>query len=187
MGDHVPDDGLKPMFPPIEASAWTWNAEAGAFNRHMFYRHESQTWSCPCASTRRTAGDDVLDAARRGWLPRGRGAHMVRRATRRPRDDGLWLLGNARHGGAAARPAADRRSGRPASRYGDFLCQGRRLRTCWISTSTIISSWPWRAATPAKWQVMANTDRRRRRTPASPGCATTMSLTWAAGAEGAKR
>ncbi len=38
--DHVPDDGLKPMFPPIEASAWTWNAEAGAFNRHMFYRHE---------------------------------------------------------------------------------------------------------------------------------------------------
>jgi len=38
--DHVPDDGLQPMFPPIEASAWTWDAEAGAFNRHMFYRHE---------------------------------------------------------------------------------------------------------------------------------------------------
>ena len=63
--DHVPDDGLQPMFPPIEASAWTWDAEAGAFNRHMFYRHE------PDLELAHAPVRDELLRVMEFWLQRG--------------------------------------------------------------------------------------------------------------------
>lgn len=129
--DHVPDDGLQPMFPPNEASAWTWDAEAGAFNRHMFYRHE------PDLELAHAPVRDELLRVMTFWMQRGVAGfrvdavpYMVERARHAdPRDDGLWLLEEMRATADAQQPGlpligeADVR----ASRYGDFLCQGRRL------------------------------------------------------------
>ena len=85
----------------------------------------------PCAGTRGTAaGNDVLAAARRGRLPRRRGpVHGRARPPRGPaRRRAVAAGGDARHGRrTAARAAVDRQADVRASRYGDFLCQGRRL------------------------------------------------------------
>lgn len=129
--DFIPDDGLQPMFPPVEASTWTWDAEAEAFNRHMFYHHEPDL---------ELAHPPVRDELRRimaFWLQRGVAGfrvdavpYMVERARHAdPRDDGLWLLEDMR------KVADNRQRGLPligeadvsANRYGDFLHGGRRL------------------------------------------------------------
>ncbi|GAA2276257.1 alpha-amylase family protein [Glycomyces scopariae] len=38
--DEPRDDGLKPVFPTVEDSIWTWDEEAGQYYRHVFYAHE---------------------------------------------------------------------------------------------------------------------------------------------------
>lgn len=129
--DHMPDDGLQPMFPPIETAVWTWDAEAGAFNRHMFYRHE------PDLDLAHAPVREELLRVMTFWLQRGVAGfrvdavpYMVKRARHAdPRDGGLWLLEAMRATADAQQPGlpligeADVR----ASHYGDFLCHGRRL------------------------------------------------------------
>lgn len=92
--DTVPDDGLQPMFPPIEATVWSWDAEAGSFFRHMFYRHE------PDLELAHPGVRAEMKRIMRYWLDRGVAGfridavpYMVERACRAdPREAGRWLL-----------------------------------------------------------------------------------------------
>jgi maltose alpha-D-glucosyltransferase/alpha-amylase len=129
--DEVPDDGLQPMFPPIEASTWSWDAQAGAFNRHMFYRHE------PDLELAHAPVRDELHRVMTHWLRRGVAGfrvdavpYMVERARQAdPRDDGLWLLEDMRATADAQQPGLPLigEADVSAGQYGDFICQGRRL------------------------------------------------------------
>lgn len=92
--DEPVDDGLKPIFPDVEDSVWSWDEEAGQFYRHMFYSHEPDL---------NIANPNVREEIHRimgYWLRLGVAGfridavpYMVERArVANPEHDGLWLL-----------------------------------------------------------------------------------------------
>ncbi|WP_141056937.1 alpha-amylase family glycosyl hydrolase [Stenotrophomonas rhizophila] len=126
-----PPDGPSPMFPPMEASVWSWDADAARFYQHRFYRHEPDL-ELANAAVREEMGRIIAF-----WLDRGVAGfridavpYMVERAALAdPRDEGRWLLEQIR-AQALTRHDAPILIGEadvPADQYGDYLCQGRRL------------------------------------------------------------
>ncbi|RPE76906.1 alpha-amylase family glycosyl hydrolase [Vulcaniibacterium tengchongense] len=92
--DEPVDDGLKPIFPGVEDSIWTWDEAAGQYYRHLFYRHE------PDLNLANPAVREEMYRTMAYWLRLGVAGfrvdavpYMIERARQAdPRDDGLWLL-----------------------------------------------------------------------------------------------
>ncbi|WP_182656004.1 alpha-amylase family glycosyl hydrolase [Stenotrophomonas lacuserhaii] len=129
--DSPPEQGPDPMFPPIEASVWSWDADAARFYQHRFYRHEPDL-ELANAEVREEMGRIIAF-----WLDKGVAGfrvdavpYMVERAALAdPRDEGRWLLELMR-GQAAAHHDAPILIGEAdveAGEYGKYLDHGRRL------------------------------------------------------------
>lgn len=92
--EEPPDDGLEPVFEGVEDSVWSFDAEAGQYYRHMFYRHE------PDLDLANPRVREELFRIMAFWLDLGVDGfridavpYMIERARAAdPRDDGLWLL-----------------------------------------------------------------------------------------------
>ena len=126
-----PPGGPAPMFPPMEPSVWSWDADAARFYRHRFYRHEPDL-ELANAAVRAEMGRIIGF-----WLQRGVAGfridavpYMVERAALAdPRDEGRWLLEQIRQQALerCADPVLIGEADVPAGQYGDYLCHGRRL------------------------------------------------------------
>ncbi|MBC7275558.1 alpha-amylase family protein [Nocardioides sp.] len=124
---------VKPMFPSVEDSVWTWNEEAGQYYRHTFYSHEPDL---------NIANADVRDEIRKimeFWLERGASGfrvdaapYIVAEAGRVDgHDDGYWFLEEMRRTVRRFRPdgvlmvEADVEP----QRYADYFAGGDRVTT----------------------------------------------------------
>lgn len=122
---------VKPIFPTVEDSVWTWDETAGQYYRHVFYRHEPDL---------NLANPEVREEIYRimsFWLRLGvagfrvdAAAHMIERAKAAdPRDDGYWLLNDMRAYVQARRPDAVLfgEVDVPPDQYPPYFGQGHRL------------------------------------------------------------
>lgn len=106
--DEPPDDGLKPIFPGVEDSVWTWDEVAGQYYRHRFYAHE------PDLELGNPRVREEMYRIMAYWLRLGVHGfridavpYMIERARKAdPRDDGLWLLKDMRDFAWQRRPGA---------------------------------------------------------------------------------
>lgn len=88
----------KPIFPPVECSAWRWDAQARQYYRHHFYAHE------PDLELAHPQVRAEMERIMTFWLDRGvagfrvdAAPYMVERAAcADATDDGLWLLESMR-------------------------------------------------------------------------------------------
>ncbi|STR53780.1 Trehalose synthase [Klebsiella oxytoca] len=91
------DDDTPPMFPGVEESIWSWDAEAGQYYRHMFYRHEPDLNLASPAVIKEVENIVIF------WLKLGvsgfrldAASHLTKQAGRGEEKRGLWLLEHLR-------------------------------------------------------------------------------------------
>ncbi|HEY0335098.1 MAG TPA: alpha-amylase family glycosyl hydrolase [Stenotrophomonas sp.] len=129
--DEPPSDPPSPLFPPMEASVWTWDGYARRYYRHMFYAHE------PDLDLGQASVRDEMARIMRYWLERGvcgfrvdAVSFMIKSACGAdPRDDGLWLLEDMRRLVAEYRhdPVLIGEADVKADEYHTYLSDDRRL------------------------------------------------------------
>lgn len=85
------------MFPGVEESIWSWDAEAGQYYRHMFYRHEPDLNLASPAVIKEVENIVIF------WLKLGvsgfrldAASHLTKQAGRGEEKRGLWLLEHLR-------------------------------------------------------------------------------------------
>ncbi|KAA0182328.1 alpha-amylase family protein [Cupriavidus cauae] len=96
--DEPEETHVKPIFPTVEDSVWTWDEEAGQYYRHAFYSHQPDLNIANPAV--RAEIEDIMSF----WLRLGvsgfridAAGHMIDGAKEAdPRDDGFWLLNDLR-------------------------------------------------------------------------------------------
>ncbi|WP_064575792.1 alpha-amylase family protein [Cupriavidus gilardii] len=96
--DEPEDTHVKPIFPTVEDSVWTWDEEAGQYYRHAFYSHQ------PDLNIANPAVRTEIEEIMSFWLRLGvsgfridAAGHMIDGAKEAdPRDDGFWLLNDLR-------------------------------------------------------------------------------------------
>ncbi|MCG5262901.1 glycosidase [Cupriavidus gilardii] len=96
--DEPEETDVKPIFPTVEDSVWTWDEEAGQYYRHAFYSHQ------PDLNIANPAVRAEIEEIMSFWLRLGvsgfridAAGHMIDGAKEAdPRDDGFWLLNDLR-------------------------------------------------------------------------------------------
>lgn len=96
--DEPEETHVKPIFPTVEDSVWTWDEEAGQYYRHAFYSHQ------PDLNIANPAVRTEIEEIMSFWLRLGvsgfrvdAAGHMIDGAKEAdPRDDGFWLLNDLR-------------------------------------------------------------------------------------------
>ncbi len=96
--DEPEETHVKPIFPTVEDSVWTWDEEAGQYYRHAFYSHQ------PDLNIANPAVRAEIEEIMSFWLRLGvsgfridAAGHMIDGAREAdPRDDGFWLLNDLR-------------------------------------------------------------------------------------------
>lgn len=129
--DAPEDHGHDPMFPPVQAGIWTWDACARQYYRHLFYPHE------PDLDTAHPAVREEMFRIMEFWLRRGVAGfridalpYMVERAREAdPAEQGRWLLGEMRRkaGEHLDDPILIGEADVAAGEYGTYLDHGRKL------------------------------------------------------------
>ena len=122
---------VKPIFPTVEDSVWTWDEMAGQYYRHTFYRHE------PDLNLANPAAREEIYRIMSFWLRLGvagfrvdAASHMIERAKAAdPRDDGYWLMNDLRTFVQARDPDAVLfgEVDVPPEQYERYFGQGHRL------------------------------------------------------------
>lgn len=106
--DEPHETEVKPIFPTVEDSVWTWDEEAQQYYRHCFYRHE------PDLNHANPKVREEMYRIMAFWLRLGvsgfrvdAAPYMIERAKAAdPREDGHWLLDDMREFVAMRRPEA---------------------------------------------------------------------------------
>lgn len=96
--DEPEQTHVKPIFPTVEDSVWTWDEQAGQYYRHAFYSHQ------PDLNIANPAVRAEIEEIMSFWLRLGvsgfridAAGHMIDGAKEAdPRDDGFWLLNDLR-------------------------------------------------------------------------------------------
>ncbi|MDX3904268.1 MAG: alpha-amylase family protein [Pigmentiphaga sp.] len=122
---------VKPIFPTVEDSVWTWDEKAGQYYRHVFYSHEPDlNLGNPEV---RVEIERIMDF----WLRLGvsgfrvdAASHMIESAKQGdPTDGGFWLLNQMRR--FVSRRRADAvllgEVDVPPAEYAQYFGQGDRL------------------------------------------------------------
>ena len=129
--DEPHESAVKPIFPTVEDSVWTWDEAAQQYYRHVFYSHE------PDLDLGNPRVRDELERVMTFWMRLGVAGfrvdavpYMVERARAAdPTDDGLWLLEQMRDQ-VTLRRSDSVLMGEvdvPAKEYADYLGDGDRL------------------------------------------------------------
>ncbi|MCM5679684.1 alpha-amylase family protein [Schlegelella sp. S2-27] len=106
--DEPHETEVKPIFPTVEDSVWTWDEVAQQYYRHCFYRHE------PDLNHANPKVREEMYRIMAFWLRLGvsgfrvdAAPYMIERAKAAdPREDGHWLLDDMREFVAMRRPEA---------------------------------------------------------------------------------
>ncbi len=92
-----PHDEIRPIFPTVEDSIWSWDEEAGQYYRHLFYSHE------PDLNLQNPRVLHEIERIMSFWLRLGvsgfrvdAAVHMVRQAGGGDLAQGFWLLEHMR-------------------------------------------------------------------------------------------
>ncbi|HIB8628278.1 alpha-amylase family protein [Pseudomonas aeruginosa] len=97
--DRPHEDGNRPIFPSVEDSIWSWDAQAGQYYRHLFYSHE------PDLDLKNLRVIEEIERIMSHWLDLGvagfrldAASHLVEQAGGGDERHGAWLLERlARH------------------------------------------------------------------------------------------
>lgn len=101
------DEQVKPIFPTIEDSVWTWDEQAQQYYRHIFYNHE------PDLNLANPLVVAEIDRIMAFWLRLGvsgfrvdAASHMAEQAGQGDAKEGYWLLEHMRDFAVQRRPDA---------------------------------------------------------------------------------
>lgn len=129
--DEPHDTTVKPVFPTVEDSVWTWDDVAQQYYRHVFYRHE------PDLNLANPRVREEMYRVMAFWLRLGvsgfridAAPYMIERARAAdPRDHGQWLLDDMREFVAMRRPEAVLLGevDVPPEHYSEYFGDGDRL------------------------------------------------------------
>ena len=129
--DEPVETDVKPIFPTVEDSVWTWDEEAGQYYRHAFYSHQ------PDLNIANPAVRTEIEEIMSFWLRLGvsgfridAAGHMIDGAKEAdPRDDGFWLLNDLRAFATLRRSDAVLLGevDVPAADYARYFGKGHRL------------------------------------------------------------